>query len=84
LSAKEVVEKGTRWRIGNELKVKIWKDQWLPRQFDFKIRSLIVNLEEHALVCNLIDSNTKQWDRALISSTFNHSEAKQILNIPIS
>jgi hypothetical protein len=84
LSAKEVVEKGSRWRIGNGLKVKIWKDQWLPRQFDFKIRSPIVNLDEHALVSNLIDPDTKQWDRGLIYSTFNHAEAKQILSIPIS
>jgi hypothetical protein len=84
LSAKEVVEKGSRWRIGNGLKVKIWKDQWLPRQFDFKNRSPIVNLDEHALVSNLIDPDTKQWDRGLIYSTFNHAEAKQILSIPIS
>jgi hypothetical protein len=43
-----------------------------------------VNLDEHALVSNLIDPDTKQWDRGLIYSTFNHAEAKQILSIPIS
>ncbi|GAU51235.1 hypothetical protein TSUD_412370 [Trifolium subterraneum] len=63
LSAKEVVEKGARWRIGNGLKVKIWKDSWLPRQVDFKVKSPNQGLEDLALVSDLIDLDSKQWDK---------------------
>ena len=60
ISAKEVVEKGARWRIGNGTKVKIWKDSWLPRKSDFKVRSLVQGFEDSALVSELIDLDTKQ------------------------
>ncbi|PNX65765.1 hypothetical protein L195_g062761, partial [Trifolium pratense] len=78
------MEKGARWRIGNGLKVKIWEDSWLPRQVDFKVRSPNQGLVDASLVSDLIDPDTKQWDKELVSTIFNQFEAKQILSIPIS
>lgn len=73
LSARRVIENGTRWNIGNDAKVKIWHENWLP----------VNTLDADAYVSSLIDTNTKQWNRQLISTIFNQFEAKQIMNILI-
>ncbi|MCI24538.1 F-box protein, partial [Trifolium medium] len=39
LSAKDVLDKGARWRVGNGASIKIWKDKWLPNQAGFKVWS---------------------------------------------
>ncbi|KAK2404541.1 hypothetical protein QL285_053869 [Trifolium repens] len=83
-SAKEVINLGSRWRIGNGEKVKIFKDKWLPNQVGFKVWSRCDELNEDVLVSTLIDPDTKQWKRDLLSHLFYLHEAKQILSIPIS
>jgi ribonuclease HI len=83
-SAKEVINLGSRWRIGNGEKVKIFKDKWLPNQVGFKVWSRCDELNEDVLVSTLIDPDTKQWKRDLLSHLFYPHEAKQILSIPIS
>ncbi|CAJ2652835.1 unnamed protein product [Trifolium pratense] len=83
-SAKDVIILGSRWRIGNGEKVKICKDKWLPNQVGFKVWSRCDELEEDALVSTLIDPDTKQWKRDLVSHIFFPHEAKQILSLPIS
>ncbi|XP_065637991.1 uncharacterized mitochondrial protein AtMg00310-like [Quercus suber] len=38
-TAKKVVDRGSRWCIGNGEGVRIWKDRWLPSLASFKITS---------------------------------------------
>ncbi|GAU48804.1 hypothetical protein TSUD_406370 [Trifolium subterraneum] len=51
---------------------------------DFRVCSPINVLEADACVSQLIDSNTRSWNRNLISQIFSPFEAQQILNIPLS
>lgn len=30
MAAQNVVRRGIRWQVGNELSIQIWKDKWLP------------------------------------------------------
>ncbi|MCI24389.1 reverse transcriptase-like protein, partial [Trifolium medium] len=83
-SAKRVIELGSRWTIGKGQQVRIWKDSWLPNNAGFKVCSPINVLEADACVSQLIDSNTRSWNRNLISQIFSPFEAQQILNIPLS
>lgn len=76
-SAKNVIEKGARWSIGDGQKV-------LSNQAGFKICSPNVFLAAEARVSELIDTETKIWKRDLIRNVFSPFEAKQILNIPLS
>jgi len=46
--------------------------------------SPICNLNEDAVVADLIDVDLKQWKKELVLHSFNAFEANQILNIPIS
>jgi hypothetical protein len=84
MHAREVIALGMRWSIRNGQKVKIWSDPWIPNNSNFKVWSPIKNLEPNALVSELIDVNTKQWKRELVTNSFNNYEANKILSIPIS
>lgn len=83
-SARDLVINGSRWTIGNGLKTQIWRDNWLPEQANFKVCSPVTHFEADATVSELIDLDTRQWNRALLFRCFNRFEAQQILNIPIS
>lgn len=78
------MELGSRWLIGDGQKVKIWKDNWLLEQGKFKVWSPVKNLPQDAPVSELIDRDTKNWNRTKVFNTFNLYEANQIINIPIS
>ncbi|KAI5443454.1 hypothetical protein KIW84_012194 [Lathyrus oleraceus] len=47
--------KGSRWRIGDGLKVRIWEDNWLPITHGFKVISAPRGLDKDDRVENLID-----------------------------
>ncbi|PNX75922.1 ribonuclease H [Trifolium pratense] len=84
MHTREVIALGMRWSIGNGQQVKIWSDAWIPSTSNFKVWSPIKNLEPNDLVSKLIDVDTKQWKRDLVTNSFNNYEANQILSIPIS
>lgn len=83
-NAKSIIDLGFRWSIGNGQQVRIWKDPWLPELPSFKVWSPVRNLDEDAIVAELIDTDLKQWKRALVLDSFNEFEANQSLNIPLS
>nr|POF08346.1 udp-d-xylose:l-fucose alpha-1,3-d-xylosyltransferase mgp4 [Quercus suber] len=72
MAAKETIEKGLRWIVGNGRKVDIWRDRWLPTPDSFKVISpqrQNWNLEK---VAQLIDSETGTWKAGLVKP-LNHS-----------
>ena len=84
MAARETIEKGSRWIVGNGRKVDIWKDRWLPTPDSLKVISpqrQNLNLEK---VAQLIDSETGTWKAGLVKETFIPHEADAILSIPIS
>ena len=34
--ARDIIEQGSRWLIGNGEKVRMWEDRWLPRPYSFR------------------------------------------------
>ena len=47
LKGRDVIQRGARWRIGNEKLVKIWQSHWLPRKHPLLVSSpMIASLEE--------------------------------------
>ncbi|PNY16580.1 ribonuclease H, partial [Trifolium pratense] len=83
-NSREVIDVGARWLIGNGKDVHIWNDKWLPAQDKFKVWSPVSNLAPNAMVSDLINLETKMWDKNLVQNCFNSFEAEQILNIPLS
>ncbi|MCH82297.1 ribonuclease H protein [Trifolium medium] len=83
-NAKPVIDLGLRWSIGNGQQVKFLKDPWLPELSSFKVWSPVRNLDEDAVVADLIGVDIKQWKRELVLNSFNDFEARQFLNIHLS
>ncbi|KAK2645797.1 hypothetical protein Ddye_020992 [Dipteronia dyeriana] len=79
---RELVEKGSRWRVGDGTSIKIYKDRWIPRLSAFKIISPQV-LGEWPMVNDLKDQEGL-WDVSLIRQSFSMEEADAILSLPSS
>lgn len=84
LSSKELVCKGAIWRVGDEKDIRVWHDCWLSNPTSFLVQSPRLNLQEDTLVRDLIDEETKTWNRSLIEQNFWEEEATTIFNIPFS
>jgi len=58
--------------------------QWLPQKNHGMIMSPVVETMEEAIVDVLIDTDTKQWNNAILEGLFTPQEAEIIKNIPLS
>ena len=70
LAARDVLEKGMRWIIGNGKNVKIWEDRWLPIPISFKVCSPRRQGVDLAMVANLLDGEKGMWNIDKMKSTF--------------
>ena len=82
--AKEIIVKGSKWNIGNGLKINIWDNKWIPRPESFKVFSPRLSQHDVVQVSDMIDTNKRSWDIAKVRSTFLPQEAKVVLGIPVS
>jgi hypothetical protein len=84
LSARGLIDKGGIWKIRNGRKVRIWKDVWMTDLKLIEIGAATLPFNADASVSELIDEDTKQWDRELIFASFDRDVAQKIINIPLS
>lgn len=84
MERKNLLEKGTRWRVGNGERINIWNHKWLPDQNGFKTWSMPKIMETNAIVASLIHTNTGEWKSKLVKNVFIPHGAEMILNIPLS
>ena len=84
LAARETIERGSRWIIGNGKRVNIWRDRWIPTPNNFKVVSPRCHLQGLDSVEQLINKELGLWDAALVKSTFLPLDSEAILSIPIS
>lgn len=62
----------------------VWKDPWLPREWNSQVRSFYkVGLEE-LKVCDLINEDQLSSNTDMIRGIFTEEEVELILNIPLS
>lgn len=84
LSAKDIMSRGTRWRIVNGEKVRSQVDDWLPDTPGFMPFSHVCVFDREMKLCELIDRDLDTQKKELVHAYFVPSEAHQILSIPIS
>ncbi|KAK3212721.1 hypothetical protein Dsin_017427 [Dipteronia sinensis] len=77
---RELLEAGSRWRIGTRSSVSIYTDKWIPRPHSFMTQSQPV-LGIDAIVRYLI-SPSGTWNVPLIRASFPPDEAEVILSLP--
>ena len=84
VAAKQVIDRGSRWCIGNGASVSIWKDRWIPKLESFKATSPHVVHQHEERVSSLLDVANRCWDVAKVRAMFLPHEAVAVLSIPIS
>lgn len=80
LEGREVIEPATRWKVGDEQKIRIREDVWLPTG---RIISS-ANKEDPKMVVDLIDKEIRAWDMQRVKEFFPDSIVKEILTHPLS
>ncbi|KAL9448689.1 hypothetical protein AB3S75_016060 [Citrus x aurantiifolia] len=81
LWGRQVIQKGSRWRIGNGENIKVYKTNWIPRPSTFRPISA-PTMAPDTTVAELIDSE-QHWKEKLICDHFRGEDAKAISQIPL-
>ncbi|XP_062176146.1 uncharacterized protein LOC133881223 [Alnus glutinosa] len=84
LLARETLEGGLWWRVGNGESIKVWKDKWLPSSSTPQILSPVNGLDEEARVSSLIDPGSGGWNMPLLRSIFSPWEVELIGKVEMS
>jgi ribonuclease HI len=75
----ELLKKGFIWRIGDGKKIRIWRDNWVPRG-DMKVTNN-VNNSRIRRVAELINHNSRTWKEDVVRFVFHPFDAEEILKI---
>ena len=84
LIGRDIIQRGSRWSIGNEEKINIWQHRWLPIKHPPHQPICPIEDFEHSLVSSLIDPITRQWQTELVDGLFGEEDAEIIKRIPLS
>lgn len=74
---------GAKWRVGDGLSIRIFKDNWLPGVAGGGVISVPTDLNNSMRVAELIDRNLGWWNTWVIDETFVPFEAQRIKVIPL-
>lgn len=79
LAARDLIQEGSMWKIGNGQSVQVNCNKWLPQPPLFK-----PGANTNMKVADLIHHQTMQWNHLLLQATFMQSTQEDILSIPLS
>ena len=79
LIAREIIRKGTRLQVGDGRHIQVTTHKWLTHAPIF-----LGSPPNPLFVSDLIDEDTKQWDRGKIQALFAPSTQQEILAIPLN
>jgi len=78
-----VLEKGTRWIVGNGDSLQAWQSRWLPRPHSFLPIPWCHDINMEVSVAELIDKEGGCWREQLVRSLFLPIDAEHILRLPL-
>ena len=79
LEARDIIMEGSRWQVGDGRTIEVATHVWLPHTPIF-LREPTLNMR----VCELIDEDTRQWDRGKVLATFAQKTCEEILATPLN
>ena len=82
--AQGVIRRGMRWQVGNGTRIRVWRDKWIPRPSTYKVLTTERPNSENALVCELINRATGEWNMDKLNSWFQPEDRLAIMYIPLS
>lgn len=82
--ARDVIQKGMVWRIGNGHTTRIKEDNWLLVKSNRTVTSPLTSLPPDSKVSSLINQDLGVWKSEMVKRLFLPYEASIILGIPLS
>jgi hypothetical protein len=82
--AREMLEMGLGWRVGNGLNIRIWGDAWLPTPFPRILSSFTAPLNSDDKVAALLNPASRDWNYELIRRVFDPGEMARICSVIVS
>uniref|UniRef100_A0A7N2LID0 Reverse transcriptase zinc-binding domain-containing protein n=1 Tax=Quercus lobata TaxID=97700 RepID=A0A7N2LID0_QUELO len=79
LEARELVGAGTVWQVGDGQSIEVSDHRWLNNPPQFR-----PGIDTNLKVADLIDQQTRQWNKPLLQATFQQSTMNDILRIKIA
>lgn len=70
LAARDLINQGLIWRVGNGESIKVWKDKWIQSPTQYKVQTPINTILVDAVVSDLMLTSSKQWNKRLIDNVF--------------
>lgn len=83
LKARQVMEKGMIWRIGDGKKTRIFHDNWIPGVFPLKAAARSQEFLDDSMVSSLIDAETGEWNGQVIDQLISPFLVQRIKVIPL-
>nr|XP_023917061.1 uncharacterized protein LOC112028598 [Quercus suber] len=84
MAAQSIVQRGMRWQVRNGNKIRVWHDKWIPRPCTYKVISKEKPNSANALVCELINKGTGEWNIDKLNSWFLPDDKDTIMGILLS
>ena len=79
LAARDVIREGSTWRVGDGRNFGVLSHKWLQNEPVF-----LNELDDQMRVSDLINPDTRQWDRGKLVATFTQSTCAEILALPLN
>ena len=70
--------------MGNGTRIRVWRDKWILRPSTYKVLTTERPNSENALVCELINRVTGEWNMDKLNSWFQPEDRLEIMYIPLS
>ncbi|XVF17816.1 hypothetical protein REPUB_Repub10bG0157100 [Reevesia pubescens] len=80
---KRLLERGTRWRVGNGSNIRVWQDKWLPTKEPFILQTPHSLSQADWRVEVLIDKDSMTWKKEMIHNIFPREDADTFCSIPL-
>jgi hypothetical protein len=84
LGARNLIVKGSIWRVGSGNNIPIWGSRWLPSTPHHRVISPRPPHTTLTVVRHLMDDRSNTWNEDIVTATFLPFEADIILKIPLS
>uniref|UniRef100_A0A2N9GPD6 Uncharacterized protein n=1 Tax=Fagus sylvatica TaxID=28930 RepID=A0A2N9GPD6_FAGSY len=84
LKAKELIQSGMSWRVGDGIRIPIKGSNWLLDEGHRRVLSPLPDLPKDARVVELIHGSPPKWNINKVQSLFLPYDAEAILKIPLS
>ena len=84
MAAQGIIKRGMRWQVGSGNKIRVWRDKWVPRPSTYKVLTPEKQTSKDALVCELINRASNEWDIDVLCQWFLPKDRDAILGISLS